>query len=43
VLERFEGARVVDVRTPESAASTPAATDDDVAYADSEPLGDDDL
>jgi DNA polymerase-3 subunit gamma/tau len=43
VLERFKGARVVDVRTPESAASTPAATDDDVAYADSEPLGDDDL
>ncbi len=46
VLERFKGARVVDVRTPDSAASAPpppAQADDDVAYADSEPLGDDDL
>jgi DNA polymerase III subunit gamma/tau len=46
VLERFKGARIVDVRTPESAASTPAppaAPDDDVGYADAEPLGDDDL
>jgi DNA polymerase III subunit gamma/tau len=46
VLERFKGARVVDVRTPESAASAPplsAHADDDVGYADSDPLGDDDL
>ncbi len=41
VLERFKGARVVDVRTPDSAASAPPASDDDVAYADSEPLDDD--
>ncbi|MGD0642536.1 MAG: DNA polymerase III subunit gamma/tau [Roseiarcus sp.] len=42
VLERFPGARIVDVRAPDAApaASTPAG-DDDVAYADS--LGDDDL
>ena len=46
VLERFKGARVVDVRTPDTAAPAPpppAQADDDVAYADSEPLGDDDL
>jgi DNA polymerase-3 subunit gamma/tau len=44
VLERFKGARVVDVRTPDSAAPPlPAQADDDVSYADSEPLGDDDL
>ncbi len=42
VLERFPGARIVDVRAPDAApaASAPAG-DEDVAYADS--LGDDDL
>ena len=43
VLERFKGARVVDVRTPESAASAPAETDVDVAYADSDAQSDEDL
>ncbi|MBV8107208.1 MAG: DNA polymerase III subunit gamma/tau, partial [Hyphomicrobiales bacterium] len=46
VLERFKGARVIDVRTPESAASAPpppTQADDDVGYIDLEPLGDDDL
>ena len=46
VLERFKGARVIDVRTPDSAASAPpphAQVDDDVGYSDLEPLGDDDL
>jgi DNA polymerase-3 subunit gamma/tau len=46
VLERFKGARVIDVRTPDGAASAPpppAQADDEVRYADSEPLGDDDL
>jgi DNA polymerase-3 subunit gamma/tau len=46
VLERFKGARVIDVRTPDGAASAPsppAHADDEVRYADSEPLGDDDL
>jgi DNA polymerase III subunit gamma/tau len=46
VLERFKGARVIDVRTPDSAASAPpphAQADDDVGYSDLEPLGDDDL
>jgi len=42
ILERFPGARVVDVRAPEPVPAAPApAGDDDVAYADS--LGDDDL
>jgi DNA polymerase-3 subunit gamma/tau len=46
VLERFKGARVVDVRTPVSAVPAPpplAQSDDDVGYTDLEPLGDDDL
>jgi DNA polymerase-3 subunit gamma/tau len=46
VLERFKGARVVDVRTPDSAVPAPpplAQSDDDVGYTDLEPLGDDDL
>jgi DNA polymerase-3 subunit gamma/tau len=46
VLERFKGARVVDVRTPDSAVPAPlplAQSDDDVGYTDFEPLGDDDL
>ncbi|MGO9773441.1 MAG: DNA polymerase III subunit gamma/tau [Roseiarcus sp.] len=42
ILERFPGARIVDVRAPDVAAAAPApAGDDDVAYPDS--LGDDDL
>ena len=42
VLERFPGARIVDVRAPDIAPAAPTpAGDDDVAYADS--LGDDDL
>jgi DNA polymerase-3 subunit gamma/tau len=43
VLERFPGARVVDVRAPEAVPppSPPPPTDDDVAYADA--IGDDDL
>jgi DNA polymerase-3 subunit gamma/tau len=44
VLERFKGARIVDVRAPEAAAPpTPPQSDDDIAYADSEPAIDDDL
>jgi DNA polymerase-3 subunit gamma/tau len=45
VLERFKGARIVDVRAPEAAPppSAAAQSDDDVAYADSEPAVDDDL
>ena len=44
VLERFKGARIVEVRAPE-AAPPPIApqSDDDVGYADSEPANDDDL
>ena len=43
VLERFPGARVVDVRAPEAVPppSPPPPTDDDVAYADL--VGDEDL
>ena len=43
VLERFKGARIVDVRVPEAAASAPSAPDEDVGYADAEPAIDDDL
>jgi DNA polymerase-3 subunit gamma/tau len=45
VLERFPGARIVDVRAPDNAPPTPTpAGDDEVAYADAElSLGDDDL
>ena len=43
VLERFKGARIVEVRTPEAAATAPARPDEDVGYADSEPAVDDDL
>ena len=46
VLERFKGARIVDVRTPEAAAAAPLAPlkpDEDVGYADSEPAVDDDV
>ena len=39
----FKGARIVDVRVPETAASAPAAPDEDVGYADAEPAIDDDL
>ncbi len=44
-LDRFKGARIVEVRTPEAAAAPPAApqADEDVGYADSEPVVDDDL
>ena len=44
VLERFPGARVVDVRAPEAAPppSPPPPTDDDVSYAD-DSIGEDDL
>jgi DNA polymerase-3 subunit gamma/tau len=46
VLERFKGARIVEVRAPEAAAPTaaaPASTDDEVGYADSDPAVDDDF
>ncbi len=46
VLERFKGSRIVEVRTPETAAAPaapPSPSDDDVAYADSNPLDDEDL
>jgi DNA polymerase-3 subunit gamma/tau len=44
VLERFKGARIVEVRTPEMAPPPAAASsDDEVGYADSEPAIDDDL
>ena len=44
VLERFKGARIVEVRAPE-AAQPPAGPppDEEVGYADSEPAIDDDL
>jgi DNA polymerase-3 subunit gamma/tau len=44
VLERFPGAKIVDVRGPEqspAAPSPPPAQDDDVAYADEFPPDDD--
>jgi DNA polymerase-3 subunit gamma/tau len=43
ILERFPGAKIVDVRSPDLAPATPPAPggDDDVGYADS--LGEDDL
>jgi DNA polymerase-3 subunit gamma/tau len=42
ILERFPGARIVDVRAPDVAPAAPASVgDEEVAYADS--LGDDDL
>ena len=44
VLERFPGAKIVDVRGPEqppAAASAPPAADDDVAYVDAIPPDDD--
>jgi len=42
VLERFPGAKIVDVRGPDvPAAVEPVATDDDVAYTDSFPIDDD--
>ena len=45
VLERFKGARIVEVRAPQaSAPEAPApSTDDDVAYGDAEPFADDDF
>ncbi len=42
VLERFKGARIVEVRAPEVLAPAAAPqSDDDVGYADSEPVIDD--
>ena len=44
VLDRFKGARIIEVRAPDAAPPLVAAqSDDDVAYADSEPAIDDDL
>ena len=46
VLERFKGARIVEVRAPEAAAAPAPSSpqpDDDVGYADSDPADDDDL
>jgi DNA polymerase-3 subunit gamma/tau len=44
VLERFKGARIVEVRAPEVPAPAAAPqSDDDVGYADSEPVIDDEL
>ena len=44
VLERFKGARIVEVRAPEAPPpAVAAASDDEVGYADSEPAVDDDL
>jgi DNA polymerase-3 subunit gamma/tau len=44
VLERFKGARIVEVRTPDAAAPPSSSqADDDVGYADAEPIVDDDL
>jgi DNA polymerase-3 subunit gamma/tau len=44
VLERFKGARIVEVRAPEAAAApapSPSEPDEDVGYADSESVDDD--
>jgi len=35
VLDRFKGARIVDVRRPEAAPSPTREADDEVGYADS--------
>jgi len=44
VLERFKGARIVEVRAPEAAAQPSSSqADDDVGYADAGPVADDDL
>ena len=43
VLERFKGARIVDVRGVEPPPPAAAEADADVGYADSEPAIDDDL
>ena len=46
VLERFKGARIVEVRTPQAApppAPPSPQPDDDVGYADANPVEDDDL
>ena len=44
-LDQFKGARIVEVRTPEAAAAPPATPqpDEDVGYANSEPVVEDDL
>jgi DNA polymerase-3 subunit gamma/tau len=41
VLERFEGARIVEVRPPE--APSPAEAEEELGYVDAEPLGDDEF
>ena len=42
VLERFKGARIVEVRAPEAVASPPAPqVEEDVGYVDSDPVDDD--
>ena len=50
VLERFRGARIVDVRLPEAESAAapeppPAAEsdDDDIGYGDADPVADDDF
>ncbi len=49
VLERFRGAKIVDIRLPEAAAATveppPVAEshDDDIGYGDADPVADDDF
>jgi len=44
VLERFKGARIVDVRIPEAETEPPPARpDDEIGYADADPAGDDDV
>jgi DNA polymerase-3 subunit gamma/tau len=43
VLERFKGARIVDVRLPDAAAQpSQDPSDENVGYADAEPVADDD-
>ncbi len=41
VLERFEGARIVEIRPPDT--PSPAQAEDEVGYVDSEPVGDDEF
>ena len=43
VLERFKGARVVEVRVPEAAENAPPQSDDEIGYADADPAGDEDV
>ena len=45
VLERFKGARIIEVRAPDAGPPPPVEpqSDDDVGYADAEPVFDDDV